>query len=62
MPQIVRSLEEERHNLKLYALTTLSEIAKHNQKFAKKIVDMHILPHVIIFLSTDYTTEVKLQV
>jgi len=62
LPQIVQSLKEERHDFKLYALSTLSEIAKHNQKLAKQIVDVHTLPNVIIFLSTDYNTDVKLQV
>lgn len=62
MPQIIQSLKEERHNFKLHALSTLSEIAKHNQKLAKKIVDVNTLPQVTIFLSTDYITEVKLQV
>ncbi|CAH1733320.1 unnamed protein product [Aphis gossypii] len=61
LPQIVQSLKEERHDFKLYALSTLSEIAKHNQKLAKQIVDVHTLPNVIIFLSTDYNTDVKLQ-
>ncbi|XP_008185594.1 sperm-associated antigen 6-like isoform X2 [Acyrthosiphon pisum] len=61
LPQIVQSLKEERHNFKLHALSTLSEIAKHNQKLAKKIVDMNTLPKAIIFLSTNYTTEIKLQ-
>ncbi|CAI6359268.1 unnamed protein product [Macrosiphum euphorbiae] len=59
--QIVQSLKEERHNFKLHALSTLSEIAKHNQKLAKKIVDMNTIPQAIIFLSTNYITEVKLQ-
>ncbi|XP_022166817.1 sperm-associated antigen 6-like [Myzus persicae] len=61
LPQIIQSLKEERHNFKLHALSTLSEIAKHNQKLAKKIVDVNTLPQVTIFLSTDYITEVKLQ-
>ncbi|KAF0753290.1 sperm-associated antigen 6-like [Aphis craccivora] len=61
LPQIVQSLKEERHDFKLYALSALSEIAKHNQKLAKQIVDVHTLPNVIIFLSTDYNTDVKLQ-
>jgi len=62
LPQIVQSLKEERHNFQLHALTTLSEIAKHNQKLANKIVGMDTLPQAIIFLSTNYITEVKLQV
>jgi len=62
LPQIVQSLKEERNSFKFHALSTLSEMAKHNQKLAKKIVGVNTLPQVIIFLSTDYTTEVKLQV
>jgi len=62
LPQIIQSLKEERHDFKSYALSTLSEIGKHNQKLAKKIVDVNTLPQVVIFLSTDYNTEVKLQV
>ncbi|KAL5238775.1 hypothetical protein ACI65C_006185 [Semiaphis heraclei] len=61
LPQIVQSLKEERHNSKLHALITLSEIAKHNQKLANKIVSVNTLPRAVIFLSTDYNTEVKLQ-
>lgn len=62
LPQIVQSLKEERLNFKFYALSTLSEIAKHNIRLAKKIVEVQTLPNVICFLSTDYITDVKLQV
>ncbi|XP_060845328.1 sperm-associated antigen 6-like [Rhopalosiphum padi] len=61
LPQIVQSLKEERLNFKFYALSTLSEIAKHNIRLAKKIVEVQTLPNVICFLSTDYITDVKLQ-
>lgn len=61
LPQINSCLKEQQSNLKLYALTTLNEMAKHNQDLAQIIVDVPVLPHVIHFLSPNYT-DIKVQV
>lgn len=61
LPHIARCLVGKRRNLKQFALTTLDEMAKHSQAIARKIVNVPILPHVIDFLSPDFTN-VEVQV
>lgn len=62
LPQIVQCLMSPQQNLKLYALSTLNEIAKHCQPhLAKKIVNMPILSSVMHFLSPNYM-DTKVQV
>lgn len=61
LPHIVRCLDEKRQNLKLFALITLDEMAKHNQAIAQIIANVPTLPRVIDFLSSDFT-DVEVQV
>lgn len=61
LPQIVRCLKEEQQNLKLYALTALDEIVKHNEDLANTVVKLPTLPQVIHFLQPNFT-DVKIQV
>lgn len=61
LPPIVMCLKDKEHNLKSYALSTLDEMAKHNQELAQTIVDVPTLPYVTNFLSPKFM-DVKVQV
>lgn len=54
-------MKEQQHNLKSQALSTLNEIAKHNEDVAQIIVDVPTLPYVMNFLSPNFT-DVKVKV
>lgn len=58
---IIQCLKEQQHNLKLYALSALNEIAKYNEDLAQTIVNVKCLPIVINFLIPSFT-DIKVQV
>lgn len=61
LPQIVQCLKQQQQNLKIFGLSALHEIVKHNEELAQEIVPIPTLPHVIHFLSPNFT-DVKVQV
>lgn len=52
---IIQCLTEKQQNLKVYALSALNEIAKHNRYLAQTVVDVKCLPTVIQMLLPSFT-------
>lgn len=61
LPQIVLRLKDQQQNIQSYALSTLNEMAKHDQYLTRVIADIPNLSHILDYLLPDFT-DIRIQV